>query len=345
MPVPSQSRRLHILGAAALALVAATLMGGAHAADSVNGSGSTFVHPIMLRWAASYHAKTQVQVNYQAIGSGGGIRQIKAATVTFGASDKPLPPDELQASGLAQFPLVIGGVVPVVNLDGVKPGQLNFTGELLADIYLGKVTTWNDPAIVALNPDAKLPASTINVAYRSDGSGTTYNWVNYLSKVSPEWKTKVGDGTTVKWPVGTGGNGNEGVSRLVGFVKGSIGYVELAFAAQHKMTFGKIKNKAGVFVTPSPESFQAAASNASWKAPDFYEVLTDAEGKDSWPITATTFVLMPRRAPDAAKSGTALQFFRWALEQGQADAKALDYVPLPDGLVKQVEAYWAQSIK
>lgn len=183
------------------------------------------------------------------------------------------------------------------------------------------------------------------VTHRSDSSGTTFNWVNYLSKVSPEWKTKVGDGTTVQWPVGTGGNGNEGVSRLVGYVKGSIGYVELAYAVQHKMTFGKVRNKAGVFVTPSPESFQAAASNASWKAPDFYEVLTDAAGKDSWPITATTFVLMPRSAPDAAKSTIALQFFRWALEQGQADAKAQDYVPLPDGLVKQVEAYWAQSIK
>jgi phosphate transport system substrate-binding protein len=340
---PNQRRQL--LSTAMLYVVGCTLTLGAHAAETINGSGSTFVHPIMLKWAASYNAKTQVQVNYQAIGSGAGIRQIKAGTVTFGASDKPLPPDELQAAGLAQFPLVIGGVVPVVNLDGIKSGQLNFTGELLANIYLGKVTTWNDPAIVALNPDAKLSALKINVAYRSDGSGTTFNWVNYLSKVSPEWKAKVGEGTTVKWPTGSGGNGNEGVSRYVHNIKGSIGYVELAFAVQHKMTFGKVKNKAGAFVIPSPESFQAAASNASWKASDFYEVLTDAEGKDSWPIAATVFILMPRRAPDPAKSDAALQFFRWALKQGQADAQRLDYVPLPEDLVKQVETYWTQGIK
>jgi phosphate transport system substrate-binding protein len=332
--------RTALLGLAASALATVTC-----AAIIVNGSGSTFVHPVMLKWAASYNAKTNVQVSYQSIGSGAGIRQIKEKAVAFGASDKPLPPDELQAAGLAQFPLVIGGVVPVVNVDGITSGQLNFTGELLADIFLGKVTTWNDPAIVALNPEAKLPALKISVAYRSDGSGTTFNWVNYLSKLSPEWKAKVGEGTTVKWPTGTGGNGNEGVARAVGFIKGSIGYVELAYAVQHKMVFAKVRNKSGVFVTPTPESFQAAAANASWKAPDFYEVLTDAAGKDSWPITATVFVLMPKSAPDPTKSAEALRFFRWALEQGQADAKSLDYVPLPEGLVKQIEAYWAQSIK
>jgi phosphate transport system substrate-binding protein len=332
--------RALLLGLATLVLATVN-----HAATNVSGSGSTFVHPVMLKWAASYHTKTGVQVNYQAIGSGAGIRQIKDRSVTFGASDKPLPPDELQAAGLAQFPLVIGGVVPVVNLDGIKSGQLNFTGELLADIFLGKVTTWNDPAIVALNPDAKLPALKISVAYRSDGSGTTFNWVNYLSKLSPEWKAKVGEGTTVKWPTGTGGNGNEGVSRAVGLIKGCIGYVELAYAIQHRMTFAKVRNKSGVFVTPSPESFQAAAANASWKAPHFYEVLTDASGQDSWPITATVFVLMPKSATDAARSSEALRFFRWALEQGQADAKRLDYVPLPEGLVKQIEAYWVQNIK
>jgi len=335
-----KSFRAMLLGVAASAL--ATV---AHAATTVNGSGSTFVHPVMLKWAASYNAKTSVQVSYQPVGSGAGIRQIKEKSVTFGASDKPLPPEELQAAGLAQFPLVIGGVVPVVNVDGITSGQLNFTGELLADIFLGKVTTWNDPAIVALNPEAKLPALKISVAYRSDGSGTTFNWVNYLSKLSPEWKAKVGEGTTVKWPTGTGGNGNEGVARAVGFIKGSIGYVELAYAVQHKMTFAKVRNNSGAFVTPSPESFQAAAANASWKAPDFYEVLTDASGKDSWPITATVFVLMPKSATDPAKSSEALRFFRWALEQGQADAKSLDYVPLPEGLVKQIEAYWVQNIK
>ena len=333
------------LRATLLGFAVATLATVTCAATTVNGSGSTFVHPVMLKWAASYNTKTNVQVSYQALGSGAGIRQIKEKAVTFGASDKPLPPDELQAAGLAQFPLVIGGVVPVVNLDGIKSAQLNFTGELLADIYLGKITSWNDPAIVALNPDAKLPALKINVAYRSDGSGTTYNWVNYLSKLSPEWKSKVGEGTTVKWPTGTGGNGNEGVARYVGYIKGSIGYVELAYAVQHKMTFAKLKNKSGSFVTPSPESFQAAAANASWTAPDFYEVLTDASGKDSWPITATVFVLMPKSPADAAKSTDALRFFRWALEQGQADAKSLDYVPLPEGLVKQIEAYWVQNIK
>lgn len=328
-----------------LCLAASVLMTVNHAATIVNGSGSTFVHPVMLKWAASYHAITGVQVSYQAVGSGTGIRQIKERAVTFGASDKPLPPDELQAAGLAQFPLVIGGVVPVVNLDGIKSGQLNFTGELLADIFLGKITTWNDPAIVALNPDAKLPALKISVAHRSDGSGTTFNWVNYLSKISPEWKTKVGEGTTVKWPTGTGGNGNEGVARAVGLLKGCIGYVELSYAIQHRMTFAKVRNKSAVFVTPSLESFQAAAANASWQALDFYEVLTDASGKESWPITATVFVLMPKSATDAAKSSEALRFFRWALEQGQADAKRLDYVPLPDGLVKQIEAYWVQNIK
>lgn len=330
---------------ALVGLAASALATVACAATTVNGSGSTFVHPVMLKWAESYNTKTNVQVSYQSVGSGAGIRQIKERAVTFGASDKPLPPEELLAAGLAQFPLVIGGVVPVVNVDGITSGQLNFTGELLADIFLGKVTSWNDPAIVALNPDAKLPALKISVAYRSDGSGTTFNWVNYLSKLSPEWKAKVGEGTTVKWPTGTGGNGNEGVARAVGFIKGSIGYVELAYAVQHKMTFAKVRNKSGAFVTPSPESFQAAAANASWKAPDFYEVLTDAAGKDSWPITATVFVLMPKSATDPAKSAEALRFFRWALEQGQADAKSLYYVPLPDALVKQIEAYWAQSIK
>lgn len=314
-------------------------------ATDINGSGSTFVHPIMLKWAASYNAKTDVKVSYQAIGSGGGIQQVKAGMVIFGASDKPLAPEELKAAGLAQFPLVIGGVVPVVNLEGIKPGQLNFTGELLADIYLGKVTSWNDPAIVALNPDAKLPATKIMVTHRSDSSGTTFNWVNYLAKVSPDWKTNVGEGTTVKWPTGTAGNGNEGVARYVNYIKGSIGYVELAYAIEHKMTFAKLKNKSGVFVAPSLDSFQAAAANAGWKASDFYEVLTEAAGKDSWPITATTFVLMPKQAKDAVRSAEALKFFRWSLEQGKADAKSLNYVSLPDGLVQQVEAYWTQNIK
>lgn len=330
--------------AAAMALIALGAT-SAVAATDISGSGSTFVHPIMLTWASGFHAKAGVKVNYQPIGSGGGIQQIKAGKVTFGASDKPLSPEELQTAGLAQFPLVIGGVVPVVNLDGIKPGQLNFTGEVLAGIYLGKITLWNDPAIVALNPDVKLPNQKIAVAHRGDSSGTTFNWVNYLSKVSPEWKASVGEGTTVKWPVGTASNGNEGVARYVAFIKGSIGYVELAHAITQKMTFCKVKNKAGTFVMPSLESFQAAAAGAQWKAPDFYELLTDASGNDSWPIAATTFVLMPKKPVDSSASSEALRFFRWALEQGKAEAKNLNYVPLPDPLVKRVEEYWTASIK
>lgn len=330
--------------AASVALMATLLVGTAHAAD-ITGAGSTFVYPILSKWSASYNAKTGSKVNYQSIGSGGGIAQIKAATVTFGASDKPLPPEELQAAGLAQFPVVIGGVVPVVNLEDTKPGDMRFTGPLLADIYLGKVTKWNDPAIAALNPKMKLPDQKITVVHRSDGSGTTFNWVNYLSKVSPEWKTKVGEGTSVNWPAGVGGKGNEGVAAYVNQIKGSIGYVELAYALQNKMKYTEVKNKAGNFVDPSLETFQAAAAGADWSAPDFYEVITDAEGKDSWPITASVFVMMYKQPKDAAQTKEALDFFKWALEQGQSDAKSLDYVSLPSTLVKQIEAYWAKNIK
>jgi len=257
----------------------------------------------------------------------------------------PLTPDELRTAGLGQFPLVIGGVVPVVNLEGIKPGQLNFSGELLANIYLGKITNWSDPAISALNPGVKLPDIKIVVTHRSDGSGTTFNWANYLSKVSDEWKTRVGEGTTVRWPTGEGAKGNEGVALYVNNVAGSIGYVELAFALDHKMTYANLRNKSGVFITPSLQSFAAAALNASWKAPDFYEVLTEAPGKDAWPITATVFVLMYKRPKDAPQSAEALKFFRWALEQGKPDAQRLNYVSLPESLVKQIEEYWAQNIK
>lgn len=330
--------------AATLSLAAAMLMPFAHAAE-ITGAGSTFVYPILSKWSASYNAKTATRVNYQSIGSGGGIAQIKAGTVTFGASDKPLPPEELQAAGLAQFPVVIGGVVPVVNLEGTRPGDMRFTGPLLADIFLGKITKWNDPAIAALNPKMKLPDQRITVVHRSDGSGTTFNWVNYLSKVSDEWKTKVGEGTSVNWPTGVGGKGNEGVAAYVNQIKGSIGYVELAYALQNKMKYTEVKNKAGNFVDPSLESFQAAAAGADWSAPDFYEVITDAAGKDSWPITASVFVMMYKQPKDAAQSKEALAFFKWALEEGQADAKSLDYVSLPPSLVKKIEAYWAKNIK
>ncbi len=330
--------------AVALCLAALLLAGPAYAVD-ISGSGSTFVHPIMLTWAAQFFERTGVRVSYQGIGSGAGIRQIKAGSVTFGASDMPLAAEELQAAGLGQFPLVIGGVVPVVNLAGVKPGQLNFSGALLADIYLGKITRWSDPAIVAMNPGVTLPDMNIVVTHRSDGSGTTFNWVNYLSKASEPWKTKVGEGTTVRWPVGEAAKGNEGVALYVNHIAGSIGYVELAFALEHKMTYTSLRNKSGVFVIPSLQSFQAAAASAGWKAPDFYEVLTDAPGKDAWPITATVFVLMYKHPKDAEQSAEALRFFRWALEEGKFEARRQNFVSLPETLVKQVEEYWAQNIK
>ena len=338
----STSRRLAQI-TAAVGLCGA-LLGAAHATD-ITGAGSTFVYPILAKWSAGFEAKTASKVNYQSIGSGGGIAQIKAATVTFGASDKPLPPADLTAAGLCQFPVVIGGVVPVVNLEGVAPASLRFTGPLLADIFLGKITKWNDSRITAINPGVALPDAAINVVHRSDGSGTTFNWVNYLSKVSDEWKSKVGEGTSVNWPTGIGGKGNEGVAAFVKQVKGSIGYVELAYALQNKMTYASLKNKAGNFVEPSLESFQAAAASADWSAPDFFEVITDASGKDSWPVAASVFVIMYKEPKDAGASKQALEFFKYALEQGQADARSLDYVPLPASLVKQIEAYWAKTIK
>lgn len=316
----------------------------AHAADFM-GAGSTFVFPVLSKWAASYHDKTGAKVNYQAIGSGAGIAQIKSGAVTFGATDKPLSPEELKASGLVQFPVVVGGVVPVVNIDAAKVGEMKFTGALLADIYLGKVTKWNDPAIAELNPGITLPDQGITVVHRADSSGTTFNWANYLSKSSEEWKTKVGEGTMVKWPLGVGGRGNEGVATQVNYTKGAIGYVELSYALKSKMKYAEVKNKAGIFVGPSAASFQAAAASAEWKGEDFYEVITDAPGKDSWPITASTFVLMQKEPKNAAASKEALNFFKWALENGQADAQKLDYVPLPAPLVQQIQAYLAKSIK
>jgi phosphate transport system substrate-binding protein len=314
-------------------------------ASDITGAGSTFVYPILSKWSATYNAKTGNKINYQSIGSGGGIAQIKAGTVTFGASDKPLPPEELKEAGLAQFPVVIGGVVPVVNLENIKSGDMHFTGPVLADIYLGKITRWNDPAIKALNPAINFPDENITVVHRSDSSGTTFNWVNYLSKVSDEWKTKIGEGTSVNWLVGVGGKGNEGVSAYVNQIKGAIGYVELAYALQNKMTYAAVKNKAGNFVNPSLDSFQAAAANAAWKSADFYEVITDADGKDSWPVTASVFVLMYKQPKNPAESADALKFFKWALDEGQVDAKSLDYVALPPALAKDIEAYWAQNIK
>lgn len=320
-------------------------MTAAHAAD-ITGAGSTFVYPILSKWSAAYNEKTGNKLNYQSIGSGGGIAQIKAATVDFGASDMPMKSEDLQQLGMGQFPLVIGGVVPVVNIEGVKPGEIKFTGSLLADIYLGKVTMWNDPAIATLNPDLKLPDGKITVVHRSDGSGTTFNWVNYLSKVSEEWKTKVGEGTSVSWPVGVGGKGNEGVAAYVDRIKNSIGYVEYAYVLQNKMTFGAVQNKAGKFIQPDNASFQAAAASADWaNAKDFYLVMTDAPGDKAYPVTATVFVIMYKQPKDEARSQEAFKFFKWALEDGKKQAEELDYVPLPEALTKQIEAYWTTEFK
>ena len=267
-------------------------LGVAQAAE-ITGAGATFVYPILSKWSDTYNKATGHKINYQSIGSGGGIAQIKAGTVDFGSSDKPLPPEELQAAGLAQFPSVIGGVVPVVNLAGIPAGQLKLTGPIIADIFLGKITKWNDPAITAINEGTTIPDTKITVVHRSDGSGTTFNWVNYLSKISPEWKEKVGVGTSVQWPVGLGGKGNEGVAAYVKQIKNSIGYVELAYATQNHMAYTQMQNAAGKFVTPSDDAFAAAAASADWKnATDFHLVITNAPGDESWPVSATNFILM-----------------------------------------------------
>ncbi|WP_245156308.1 phosphate ABC transporter substrate-binding protein PstS [Agrilutibacter solisilvae] len=332
------------LRVAALAL-AVSVAAHAQAAD-VTGAGASFVYPVMSKWSSEYARTTGKKVNYQSIGSGGGIAQIKAATVDFGSSDAPLKPEELARHGLAQFPSVIGGVVPVINAPGVASGALKLDGATLADIFLGKLTRWNDPAIAALNSGVQLPDAKITVVHRSDGSGTTFNFVNYLSKVSPQWKSQVGEGTAVKWPIGIGGKGNEGVAAYVKQIKGGIGYVELSYALQNKMAYARMKNAAGNYVLPSDETFQAAAANADWKnAKDFYLVMTNAPGEKSWPITATNFILMYKQPKNAAGAKNAKEFFTWAYANGDAAAKALDYVPLPDALVDQVEAYWAQNMK
>ncbi|SAK72079.1 ABC phosphate transporter, periplasmic ligand binding protein [Caballeronia pedi] len=312
----------------------------------ITGAGSTFVYPLLLKWAATYHTKTGQRVDYQPTGSGNGVRQIKAARVTFGASDMPLAPDELRAAGLAQFPVVIGGVVPVVNLPGVGAGQIRLSGPLLADIYLGKIVNWNDPAIVSLNPGVTLPNLKIVVVHRNESSGTTFNWVSFLSQSSASWKGSVGAGTTVKWPTGVGATGNDGVATYIRNVEGSIGYVELTYALQRNLAYTAVQNRSGAFVQPSRATFSAAAAAADWNdRPDFYQIVTDAPGENAWPIAGVVFVLVPREAKDPAASKAVLDFFRWALNEGQADADAEHYVSLPAALVKQIEAYWSQNIK
>ncbi|MGN6550479.1 MAG: phosphate ABC transporter substrate-binding protein PstS [Pararhizobium sp.] len=329
-----------VFGAAA-AMLALT---AANAAEQITGAGSTFVYPVVSKWSAEYNKKTGVKLNYQSIGSGGGIAQIKAGTVDFGASDKPLTPDELKQAGLGQFPIVVGGIVPVVHIEGIKAGEIKLTGPVLADIFLGKVKQWNDDAIAKLNPGVKLPDARITIVHRSDGSGTTFNWTDYLSKVSPEWKSKVGEGTAVQWPVGVGGKGNEGVAAYVDRIKNSIGYVEYAYALQNKLAYALVQNAAGNYPQPKQESFQAAAASADWaKAQDFYLIMTNAPGKDAWPVTATTWAIMYKQPKDPARSKAVFDFFKWSFEHGQQQATALDYVPLPDALVKRIEDYWSSQ--
>jgi phosphate transport system substrate-binding protein len=344
-PIPESTvPKSSLFRVAALAL-ALGFAANAQAAD-VTGAGASFIYPVMSKWSADYAKASGKQVNYQSIGSGGGIAQIKAGTVDFGSSDAPLKPEELAKFGLAQFPSVIGGVVPVINVPGVPSGALKLDGDLLADIFLGKVKAWNDPRIVALNGGVQLPSKKITVVHRSDGSGTTFNFVNYLSKVSGDWKSKVGEGTSVKWPTGIGGKGNEGVAAYVKQINGGIGYVELSYALQNKMAYARLKNAAGNYVLPSDETFSAAAASADWaEARDFYLVMTNAPGENSWPITATNFILMYKQPKNAASARQAREFFQWVYANGDAQAKALDYVPLPDALVQQIEGYWSQNMQ
>jgi len=326
---------------AAIALTGITVAGYAIAAD-ISGAGATFPYPVYAKWADSYKKQTNVGLNYQSIGSGGGIKQIIAKTVTFGATDAPLKEADLEKNGLVQFPTVIGGVVPVVNLDGIKPGQLKLDGTTLADIFLGKIKTWNDPAIAKLNPGVKLPSTAIAIVHRSDGSGTTFLFVNYLAKVSKEWDEKVGVSTAVKWPTGIGAKGNEGVANNVIQTKGAIGYVEYAYVKQNKMTHLNMVNKDGKVAEPNAAAFQAAAAGADWaKAKGFNIILTEQPGEKTWPIAGATFILIHKQPADAAAATDALKFFDWAYKNGAKEAEALDYVPLPDSLVALIRKEWS----
>jgi phosphate transport system substrate-binding protein len=329
----------------ATAVTLATTTGLAPAAD-ISGAGATFPYPIFAKWADAYKKETGIGLNYQSIGSGGGIKQIIAKTVTFGASDMPLKPDDLSKHGLVQFPAIIGGDVPVINVEGFKSGDLTISGETLARIFLGQITKWDDPAIKTLNPNAKLPSQPIVVVHRSDGSGTTFIWTDYLSKVSPEWKSKVGANTSVEWPVGIGAKGNEGVANNVANTKGSIGYVEYAYAKQNKLTTLNVINKDGKVVAANSASFQAAAANADWeKADGFHVILTDQPGGASWPIAGTSFILIHKLPQDPAAAREALKFFDWAYAKGDKMAEDLDYVPMPDKVVDAIKKAWVAQIK
>ena len=324
----------------------ALAMTQAAGAVDISGAGATFPYPIYAKWADAYKKETGSGLNYQSIGSGGGIKQIKAKTVTFGASDAPLPGKELDDAGLAQFPMVMGGIVPVVNLDGVAPGALTIDGPTLAKIFLGDIKNWDDTAIQKLNPDVKLPKQAIAIVHRSDGSGTTYNFAYYLADVSTDWKSKVGVNTSVEWPAGIGAKGNEGVANNVAQTKGSIGYVEYAYAKQNKLTYTKMVNKAGKTVLPTAEAFQAAAANADWKSqPGFGVILANQPGDASWPMTAATWILIYKKPQDTVATGEALKFFAWSYAKGGKMAEELDYVAMPANVVADVEKMWATEIK
>jgi phosphate transport system substrate-binding protein len=325
-------------------LAVASLAALPAAAQDVTGAGATFPAPLYAKWADAYNKATGARINYQSVGSGAGIRQIKGKTVDFGASDMPLKDEDLEKDGMLQFPTVIGGVVPIVNIAGIQPGQVRLSGQLLGDIYLGKITKWNDPALTAINPGVPLPAADIQVVRRADGSGTSFIFTNYLSKVNAEWKSKVGEGTAVNWPVGAGGKGNEGVAAFVQRLPNSIGYVEYAYVKQNKMTFTLMRNKDGNFVPPSEEAFKAAAAGADWNK-TFYQITTDQPGKDAWPLTNPTYILMYKTQDKPANAAAALKFFDWAFSNGDKAADDLDYVALPASVKELVRRQWTNQIK
>ena len=331
---------MHIASIRQIALAALTVAAAVSAqAQEATGAGASFPAPLYAKWAADYHKATGVKINYQSVGSGAGLRQIEAKTVDFGASDMPLKDEDLAKKGLLQFPTVIGGVVPVVNIKGINPGQLKLTGQVLGDIYLGKITVWNAAAIKALNPSLNLPDTPITVVRRADGSGTSFIFTNYLSKVNAEWKAKVGEGTAVNWPTGAGGKGNEGVAAFVGRLPDAIGYVEYAYVKQNKMNFVQMQNAAGVFVAPDDVSFKAAAAAADWSK-SYYQILTNQAGKTAWPISGATFILMQKVQDKPGQAATSLKFFDWAYKNGDATAANLDYVPMPEGVKKTVLLSW-----
>jgi phosphate transport system substrate-binding protein len=339
------TKSLSRIGTTAVFAAASLFAMGAQATD-ITGAGSSFVYPVLSKWSAAYAEKTGNKLNYQSVGSGAGVAQIKEGTIDFGATDAPVKAEDLAQFGLGQFPVVVGGIVPVVNIPGIEAGQVKLDGTTLADIFLGKITMWNDPRIAAMNAGVNLPSKKITVVHRSDGSGTSFNFTNYLSKVSTDWAAKVKFGTAVEWPTGVGGKGNEGVSQYVKQIVGSIGYVEYAYAVKNKISWVNLKNAAGQVVAPSADAFAAAAATADWgSAKDFNVIMTNATGAQAWPITATTWVVMYKKPKNAEHTKVAFEFFKWALENGQKDAASLDYVALPDTLVKKIEAYWSTEYK